>query len=192
MALYTVLAIAVGLAMDAFAVAIATGVAVKRDHLREAIRMAAFFGLFQALMPALGWVAGLRLRDLIHSFDHWVAFGLLALVGGKMLYEALWLEKDAQEEEDPSGSRNGLATLLLLSVATSIDALAVGLSLSVLGVEIILPSVVIGVVTFALTFAGVFIGCKVGHLFEKKIEAAGGLVLIGIGIKILVDHFQGG
>jgi putative Mn2+ efflux pump MntP len=180
----TVFAIAVGLSMDAFAVSIATGAVLKRDHVIHALRMAVFFGLFQALMPVLGWLAGLSLRDVISKLDHWIAFGLLLLVGGKMIYEALWLEKD----DDASPGAASLPTLLLLSIATSIEALAVGLSLSLLGVDIALPSLIIGVVCFAFTLAGVFVGSKVGHLFEKKIEIVGGLILIGIGVKILLDH----
>lgn len=181
----TTLALAVALSMDAFAVAVATGSLLKRDHVRHALRMAAFFGFFQALMPALGWLAGLTLRDMIEKADHWVAFGLLLLVGGKMIYEAVWLKK---EEKEPGDGAHDMATLLILSVATSIDALAVGLSMSLLGVDIVLPSLIIGVVCFVFTLVGVGIGAKVGHLFEEKIEIVGGLILIGIGAKILYDH----
>jgi putative Mn2+ efflux pump MntP len=181
----TILALAVGLSLDAFAVAVATGSLLQRDHVKHALRMAAFFGFFQALMPALGWLAGLTLRDMIEKADHWVAFGLLLLVGGKMIYEAVWLKKGKKE---PGDGAHDMATLLVLSIATSLDALAVGLSLSLVGVDILLPSVIIGIVCFAFTLAGVGIGAKIGHLFEEKIEILGGLILIGIGAKILYDH----
>jgi len=183
--LVTVLIIAVGLSLDAFAVAVATGALLKRDHVKHALRMASFFGLFQALMPVLGWLAGLTLRDMIETADHWVAFGLLLFVGGKMIYEAVWLKN---EEKEPGDGAHDTVALLFLSIATSLDALAVGLSLSLLGVDIALPSLIIGVVCFLFTLAGVGVGAKVGHLFEEKIEIVGGLVLIAIGVKILMDH----
>ncbi|CAK0778811.1 putative manganese efflux pump MntP [Gammaproteobacteria bacterium] len=143
------------------------------------------FGFFQALMPVIGWLAGLTLRDIIETVDHWVAFGLLLFVGGKMIYEALWLKQEEQESDDGA---HDLATLLILSIATSLDALAVGLSLSLVGVNIVIPSAIIGVVCFGFTLAGVWIGSRIGHLFEEKIEIVGGMILIGIGTKILYDH----
>jgi len=181
--LLSIVFVAVGLAMDAFAVSVANGLAVSRLRVRFALKIALFFGVFQAVMPMVGWLLGLGLRDLIGSFDHWIAFGLLAFVGGKMIYESFKLEEAENPRDDLS-----LAMLLVLSVATSIDALAVGLTLSIIKVNIITPAVIIGIVTFALSYAGVFIGDRFGHFFEKKIEALGGLILIGIGLKILVEH----
>jgi putative Mn2+ efflux pump MntP len=185
MPLITVLGIAVGLSMDAFAVAIATGVMLKRDHFLHALRMGVFFGLFQALMPLIGWLAGLSVRDFICNVDHWIAFGLLLIIGAKMIYESWWIGK---EEKAANDGGHGSAALLMLSIATSIDALAVGLSLSLVNVEVATPSMIIGATTFWLTFAGVWLGSRIGHWFEDWIEVAGGVVLIGIGVKILCEH----
>jgi len=168
--------------MDAFAVSVASGIAIERLRIRHALRIALSFGVFQAIMPIIGWFAGIGMRDLISGVDHWIAFALLAGVGGKMIYES------RQIREGPTEECMGNMKLLVLSVATSIDALAVGLSLSLLKVAIVWPAIVVGIVTFAFSFAGVYLGRKVGHIFESKIEVLGGLVLIGIGIKILVDH----
>lgn len=184
--LLTIVFIAVGLAMDAFAVSVASGLAVTKLRARHALKIALFFGLFQALMPVLGWVLGLGFRHHIEAFDHWLAFGLLAAIGGKMIYESFRLEA-AENPRDLMSVR----MLLVLSVATSIDALAVGLTLTFIKVPIVTPAVIIGIVTFALSYAGVFLGKKVGHFFEKKVEALGGLILIAIGIKILVEHLAG-
>lgn len=179
----TIIVIAVGLAMDAFAVSIASGVTLKCFQTRPAFRVAIFFGGFQALMPVIGWLAGSTFQNYIQAYDHWVAFGLLAFIGGKMIYESFVIT-EAESKCDP---RN-LTTVFMLSIATSIDALAVGLSFSVLNVHIIEPVVIIGIVTFLLSLLGVYIGGKFGALFENKIELIGGIVLIGIGIKILLEH----
>ncbi|HPR16827.1 MAG TPA: manganese efflux pump MntP family protein [Candidatus Cloacimonadota bacterium] len=179
----TIILIAVGLAMDAFAVSIASGVTLKGFQLRAGFRLALFFGGFQALMPVLGWLAGSGFRKYIESFDHWAAFGLLAFIGGKMIYESFLIEK-SENRRDP----NNYLTVLILAIATSIDALAVGLSFSVLHVHIITPSIIIGIVTFLLSLLGVYIGGKTGSIFENKIELLGGLVLLGIGVKILLEH----
>jgi manganese efflux pump family protein len=182
----TVLSIAVGLSMDAFAVAITSGITIKDLRPAHAFKIALFFGGFQALMPVIGWLAGLGMKDFVSGFDHWVAFGLLLFVGGKMLWESYRMKED-EAKDDPLDN----AVLLLLALATSIDALAVGLSFSFLKVSIAMPVLVIGTVTFALSFAGVLLGKRVGHLFESRIEAAGGLILIGIGGKILFEHLRG-
>lgn len=179
----TILFIAFGLAMDAFAVSVASGFAIKNLRLRNAVTIAFFFGSFQAVMPVIGWLAGYSLRSFIASFDHWIAFGLLGFIGLKMIYESTKMDG----ESDPRDPLN-VAVLLMLSVATSIDALAVGLSLSILDVLIITPALIIGIITFLLSLLGVYIGDRFGHFFEKKIEFAGGLILIGIGIKILIEH----
>ncbi len=180
---FSILVIAVGLAMDAFAVSVASGVAIKQMGLRQTLTIAASFAIFQALMPIVGWLAGLSFRDYIAAYDHWIAFGLLAGIGIKMIYEAYQLEEDEDIEPSMSGGR-----LLLLSIATSIDALAVGLSFSVLNVTIIAPALIIGFVTGGISHAGIILGRKVGHLFEGKIEIIGGVILILIGLKILLEN----
>jgi len=179
----TLLMIAFGLSMDAFAVSISNGMTIKHQRANHALRIGMFFGSFQAVMPLIGWSAGLSFRELISGVDHWIAFGLLTFIGVKMIYESKKME-DQEKETKPLN----LPTLLLLSVATSIDALAVGISFALLKISIITPIIVIGTVTFILSSIGVLIGNKVGHFFEKKIEILGGLILIGIGIKILLEH----
>ncbi len=183
MSLGTMFFLAVALAMDAFAVSIASGVTIQRLHVVHALKIALFFGLFQALMPVVGWLAGLSLRVYIEQVDHWIAFVLLGFIGGKMIYESVKLKKDEKASDSLS-----IYVLLVLSIATSIDALVVGLTFSLLNIVIITPILIIGAVTFLLSFAGVYIGDHVGHFFESRIELAGGLILIGIGTKILVEH----
>lgn len=184
MSLISVLLIALGLAMDAFAVSITSGITIKNLKARHALLVGAVFGIFQAVMPVLGWVLGQWAYRFISFIDYWVAFGLLLFVGGHMIMQSM------QPEDEESGPKNPLhlPTLLTLAVATSIDAFAIGLSLSMLRVSILMPVLVIGLVTFALSFAGVYFGRLFGHLNEKKMEVAGGLVLIGLGIKMLVEH----
>jgi putative Mn2+ efflux pump MntP len=169
--------------MDAFAVSIVSGSLHKELKVKYALRMALFFGGFQAVMPVLGFLAGVGLKEFISASDHWIAFALLCFVGGKMIYESLRIEA-AGKNRDPSN----LLTLLALSVATSIDALAVGITLSLLKAPPALAVTVIGLVTFGLSYAGVSIGKRFGHFFESKIEIIGGLILIAIGVKILVEH----
>jgi putative Mn2+ efflux pump MntP len=183
MGLITVTIIAVGLAMDAFAVSVVSGSAYKQLNIKHAFRMAVFFGGFQALMPAVGYFAGLTVRQYISNYDHWVAFGILVAVGLKMIYESFKIAPDGK-----SFNPENILVLLVLSVATSIDALAVGITLSFLQVSIAVAVVIIGLVTFVLSYLGVLIGKRFGHFFENKIEALGGLVLIGLGAKILFGH----
>jgi len=183
MKLLTILFIAVGLAMDAFAVSIVTGSLYKDLQVKHALRMALFFGGFQAVMPIIGFFAGLGLKEHIAASDHWVAFALLCFVGGKMVYESFQIES-AEKNRDPAN----LLTLLTLSFATSIDALAVGITLSLLKASLVLAVTIIGLVTFALSYAGVAIGKRFGHLFESKIEILGGLILIAIGVKTVAEH----
>ena len=178
----TLLLIAIGLAMDAFSVSICSGMASQGVKLPYALRIATFFGGFQALMPLLGWLGGIGLRDIIAGFDHWVALALLAFIGGKMIVESL----RADCPTDPAPLR--LGALLVLAVATSIDALAVGLSFSLLQVSITVPIIVIGVVTFVLSLVGVFIGKRVGGLFQSRVQLIGGVILVGIGLRIVVEH----
>lgn len=178
--------ISVGLAMDAFAVAVATGITLDRVTPRHVFRLSFHFGLFQFVMPIIGWLAGQRLAGQrlagqFNDYDHWVAFALLGYVGGKMLWEA-WSDKDAGSENDPT---RGLR-LLTLSVATSIDALAVGVSMALLGVSVWFPSVVIGLITAALTSIGITFGGRIGSRWGCWAEVAGGVVLILIGFKVLL------
>lgn len=175
--------IAIGLAMDSLAVSITSGLAMRELKISKALKIAIFFGSFQALMPIIGWLAGLSLTDLISGIDHWIAFGLLSLIGCKMIYESIRLES-REKVIDPMN----VYLLLMLSIATSIDALAIGMTFAFLEVSIVTPIIIIGIVTFLLSFLGVFVGNKFGHLFEKKIGIAGGLILIGIGIRILIEH----
>lgn len=179
----TLIGVAVGLAMDAFAVSIGAGLTLKTVDARQTFRLAWHFGLFQALMPIIGWLAGLSVERWIAPVDHWIAFGLLAVIGGKMIYEAL---KD--DEETRRGDPTKGWSLVLLSVATSIDALAVGLSLALLDVSIWWPAVVIGLVAGAFTTMGMQLGKRFGALLGRRMEVVGGIVLIAIGVKILVEH----
>jgi manganese efflux pump family protein len=187
MDLLTIVFIALGLSMDALAVAMASGCAVKKIEMRPALRMAFFFGFFQVLMPVIGWLAGLGFKKIIASFDHWLAFILLSIIGGKMILEAR-----RPADCPPRDHMQSLPVLLGLAVATSIDALAVGLSFSLLAVDIITPVAIIGLVTFTLSFLGVLAGHKFGSLIAGKVDVLGGLILIGIGFKILLEHLHGG
>ncbi len=184
MSLLTVCLIAVALAMDAFAVSLSTGTTMKKMQVRHALRMAGFFGVFQAVMPIVGWSLGLAAAGFMQGFDHWVAFALLTGVGGKMVYEAIWGDVN---EAKPKKEQN-IYMLITLAFATSIDAAAVGITLSFLNIDIVQPAVIIGLITFVISLLGVYIGVKVGNFFGSKIEIFGGLVLIGIGIKILLEH----
>jgi len=184
----TLFAIAVALAMDALAVSLSTGVCLRQVRPAQMLRMATAFGLFQALMPVAGWLLGLTFRVYIESVDHWMAFGLLALVGGKMIWEGV-----SGGEDDatcaPKDNTQGLR-LLVLAVATSIDALAVGLSFAVLNEPIWLASLVIGAVCFVITALGVKLGCLAGRIavISRYAEVLGGSVLVFIGFSILFEH----
>lgn len=181
-----IIAIAVALAMDAFAVAIAAGVTLKHVSLRQNFRLAWHFGLFQALMPILGWSAGITIKDFIQAFDHWIAFGLLLYVAQGMLRGAFARGSEENEQKDPT---RGM-TMVLLSVATSIDALAVGFSLAVINISIWMPALVIGIVAGAFTTAGMHIGKAIGAIpkLSRYAEALGGIVLLIIGLNILREH----
>jgi manganese efflux pump family protein len=180
----TLLVIAVGLGMDAFAVAVASGVKLCQVTWQQAGRMALAFGCFQFVMPVLGWLGGQALTGVLQAADHWVAFGLLALVGGHMVWGGLHPGQAGWKAEDPT--RGWM--LLTLAVATSIDALAVGFGFSLLNISIWGPALLIGVVAFIMTLVGLQIGCRVGLTFGERMEILGGLLLIGIGIKIVFDH----
>jgi len=181
---FEIILIAVGLAMDAFAVAVSSSVVIGRVTARQVFRLGFHFGLFQALMPILGWLAGRTVRQDIEAWDHWLAFALLAFIGSKAIYGACRSDATNKNSSDPTRGFN----LLFLSTATSIDALAVGISFAMLGVSVWYPSAVIGVVTALLTAGGVLLGGRLGLRFGKRIEAGGGAVLILIGVKILLSH----
>ena len=155
MSIVSVVLIAVALAMDAFAVSIASGIAIKHLRIRHAFTIALWFGAFQAIMPVLGWLGGTKLKEVVSGVDHWVVFGMLTVVGCKMIYEATQIDA-VEKKTDPLD----IYVLFVLSVATSLDALAAGISFAVLGVSIIIPVIVIGVITFIMSFAGVWIGDK--------------------------------
>ena len=182
----TLFVIAVGLAMDAFSVAVTDGIVLKNIKIRYALKIVLFFGIFQFGMLFLGNLLGSAFAKYISACDHWIAFFLLIFIGGKMLYDAVRGGDDEElcEEKNPLGFK----TLTVLAVATSIDALAVGVSFAAMNVEILFASAVVGLVAFAFSFCGVYIGSKCGNLFGNKSEIVGGIVLIGIGIKILVEH----
>jgi putative Mn2+ efflux pump MntP len=181
---FSLLIIACALAMDAFAVAIAAGIILDPLTKRHVFRLAFHFGLFQALMPALGWAAGNAVYRHIAALDHWIAFGLLAFVGGKMIWGSLHKDEGKISYNDPTSGWD----LVLLSVATSIDALAVGLSLAMIGSKILVPAVTIGLVAAAFTTAGTLLGRRLGMLWGRRVEAVGGIILIAIGIRIVVEH----
>jgi putative Mn2+ efflux pump MntP len=180
--LLTIILIAVGLAMDAVAVSIAKGMVINRQRRKFALLLGGFFGGFQMLMPAIGWLVGLSFQDIIMGIDHWIAFGLLAFLGSKMIYDGTKKVKEQKEEQ------LGLHLIVALAVATSIDALMVGLSFAFLKTPIIMPILIIGLVTFLLSITGFYFGCGLGRIFGNKIKIVGGLILIAIGLRILLEH----
>lgn len=180
------LGIALGLAMDAFSVAVAAGLVLGGASGRQTFRLSFHFGLFQFLMPVAGWLAGSTVEQYISGYDHWIAFALLAYVGGKMIWESL-----AHAESDIRGDPTKGSSLVMLSLATSIDALAVGLSMALLRVPVLVPALVIGIVAAGMTFLGLRIGKRAGHLLGPWMERLGGLVLLAIGIKIVLEHTLG-
>jgi putative Mn2+ efflux pump MntP len=178
----TTLLIAVALAMDSFSVAIANGLATKTFKTTKALKISVFFGFFQAIMPIIGWYAGVHILDLISDFDHWVAFLLLTFIGSRMIYESI------RKESNSIISSLSIKVLLILSIATSIDALAVGLSLSILNVSIITLATFTGIITFSLSFFGVYLGGRFGCVLKNRVESLGGIILVVIGLKILLEH----
>ena len=186
MGIAELLLIAVGLSMDAFAVSICRGLGMRRLNLRTAAVLALFFGCFQALMPLVGWALGSQLMWLIAPVDHWVAFVLLAFIGGMMLWEAFHEDDEGCGCEDTSAI--DLREFLVLAVATSIDALAAGISFAALNVDIVASVSLIGVITFALSFVGVAVGHFFGARYERPASVVGGVVLILIGLKVLLEH----
>lgn len=170
--------------MDAFAVAVSSGIIIKDNQLKNGIKIGLLFGGFQALMPLLGWAAGLRFSEYITNYDHWVAFILLSIIGYKMIYDSL------KDEENKSFNPLDNKVLILLAIATSIDALAVGVSFAFLKAAIVPAVATIGVITFSLSFIGVLIGDKSGRFLKKHAGIAGGIVLALIGLKILLEHLE--
>jgi len=191
MNLAEIFAIAIGLSMDAFAVAVASSVTIGRVNRRQIFRFGFHFGLFQAMMPVIGWMAGMSAAQYTKPCDHWIAFALLGFVGGKAVLDSLRKGGSAKDKDAPGDPTRGLS-LVIFSVATSIDALAVGISLAAVNVTIWIPAVMIGVVTAALTVVGMAMGTRIGTRFGKKVEILGGLILIGIGLKILISHLVTG
>jgi putative Mn2+ efflux pump MntP len=185
MGLFELFFIGVGLSMDAFAVSICKGLNMHRMNYRQAGIISLFFGGFQALMPTIGWFLGKQFENYITNIDHWIAFILLAVIGINMIREAL---SDDDEDEESTGTALDIKELFMLAIATSIDALAVGITFAFLQVQIVPAVCLIGVTTFVISFAGVGIGHQFGRRYEKKSEIAGGIILIAIGLKILLEH----
>ena len=185
MDIVTILFLGIGLAMDAFSVSVTDGIVLGKPKFAQASKIAFFFGLFQFLMPVLGFLLGSAFAKLITAFDHWVAFGLLAFIGGKMIWEAFH-----EEDECCANNKNPLDsyTLFILAIATSIDALAVGITFATMAVSVLFASMIIGILTFFICLFGVYLGSWCGNLLGNKAEVTGGLVLLGIGIKILIEH----
>lgn len=189
MSLIGIFLIGVGLSMDAFAVAITKGIPMKKLSIKNAVKIGGFFGFFQALMPLIGWLVGVRFSEYVQRFDHWIAFILLASIGGKMIYEAYKKEDEcAVDVVSEAEEALNYKELFLLAIATSIDALAVGVSFAFLQVEIIKSVILIGITTFAISYTGVVMGRRLGCLFQKKAEIFGGITLTLIGLKILFEH----
>ena len=187
------LLIGVGLAMDAFAVSICKGLNMKVVNKKHCFMIALFFGGFQALMPLIGWLAGIQFEHYIKAFDHWIAFVLLVMIGGHMVVEVIRGEEEEDEvclcAAEVSEERLDMKELLLLAIATSIDALAIGVTFALLpGVNIWTSIALIGCTTFMISFAGVGIGFRFGNKYEKKAQIVGGVILIVLGIKILLEH----
>jgi putative Mn2+ efflux pump MntP len=179
----TLIGLAVALAMDAFAVALSAGVLLDPITGRQLFRLGFHFGLFQGIMPVIGWLAGIGLKQFVSVYAPWIAFLLLTFIGSKMIYEAVTDHDDKRALRDPT---RGMS-MVMLSIATSIDALTVGFSLSLLGVSIWIPAVVIGIITAVLTVIGMLLGRRIGTIWGGRVEILGGAVLIGIGLKILCN-----
>ncbi|MFZ7134647.1 MAG: manganese efflux pump MntP family protein [Eubacteriales bacterium] len=184
MHMYLIFTTSIALSMDAFAVAISCGICQKTNTIRMQLKMAIFFGIFQGIMPIIGWMLAFSFSEYIQSVDHWIAFTLLSMIGVKMI-------KDAKEVTCVHVSNLTNYRLVVLSVATSIDALATGISFAILNLNIYATSLVIGIVTFVLSFFGARFGKKLGARYQSGAEILGGLILIFIGIKILIEHLFG-
>lgn len=184
---FTLLLMGVGLAMDAFAVSICKGLSMRKVNKKQCLVIGLFFGGFQALMPFIGWVLGSQFEQYITSIDHWIAFILLGFIGGKMVVEAI-REKDEAVEVGKMDPPLDLKEMFILAIATSIDALAVGITFAFLQVPIVEAISIIGITTFVFSVIGVYVGNFFGNRYKKKAELAGGMILILIGLKILLEH----
>lgn len=184
MSIFDILIIAVALAMDCFSVSVAAGVAIERPRFRTVLVMAVFFGGFQGLMPVIGWLTGGSVAHLIQAFDHWVAFGLLAFIGGGMIRESL-----AGDENRPLDVTR-VKTLFELAVATSVDALVVGVDLGLMQNALVVPALIIAAVSFLLTIVGFYLGVYFKRICKFNFGLVGGIVLICIGLKILIEHLM--
>lgn len=182
MGILEIIIIAIGLAMDAFAVSICKGLSMKKMSWKKGLIIGGYFGFFQALMPLIGYLLGIGFQDKVTGIDHWIAFILLGIIGINMIKEAL-----SKKEEEKNDSVN-FKEMIVLAIATSIDALAVGITMAFLEVNIALAITIIGIITFAISIIGVKIGNIFGNKYEKKAEFAGGVILILMGIKILLEH----
>ncbi len=188
MTLATLFLIGAGLSMDAFAVSVCEGLRMKKLSYVHTLTIALMFGGFQALMPLIGWAVGRHFEQYIISFDHWIAFGLLAFIGGKMFLESFQKDDCMCGDKADVSDRADIKELLILAVATSIDALAVGITFAFLSTGILRAITVIGLTTFVIAAGGVILGNRFGAKYEKKAQTVGGIILIGIGIKILLEH----
>lgn len=192
----SILMIGVGLSMDAFAVALAKGMNIKEGIWKKAIKIGIFFGVFQAVMPLIGWWAGTYFEAYIKSFDHWIAFILLSIIGGKMIYESIKERRSDNSSDDEAAitleDDEDLSNknLTILAIATSIDALAVGVSFAFLNVNIVSAVIIIGITTLVLCVIAVILGKQLGKVFQNYAEIIGGIILIGIGLKILIEHLM--
>ncbi len=182
--MFNILLIATGLSIDSFAVSVASGTKIQSSKLRNSLRIALFLSVFQGVMPVMGWIAGNGLKAYIAEVDHWIAFILLTLISAKMIYEGI---KSDEKEKDKSNPLK-LPVLIGLSIATSIDALVVGISFALLSMDILISAIIIGLVTFLFSFTGLWFSIWISKYVDKKIEVFGGLVLFGIGLKILLEH----
>ena len=183
MSFIEILLIGIGLSMDAFAVSICKGLWIKEDKCRKSIIIGAYFGIFQALMPSIGYMLGSRFQTIVESIDHWIAFILLFVIGIKMIKES-----KNDDSEDTSSSNTDLQIMLPLAIATSIDALAIGITFSFLQVRLLISVIIIGITTFVISAIGVALGNKFGNKLQNKAQILGGAILIVIGAKILIEH----
>jgi putative Mn2+ efflux pump MntP len=181
MDILTIFLVAIGLTFDSLAVSISTGLIMSHIRFSQALKIAFVFALFQGLMPLIGWFLGIQIKEFIIAYDHWLAFIMLSGIGAKMIYESF---KDHKEKMDPTKT----IVMVGLAIATSIDALVVGVTFAFIEINIILSAIIIGTMTFLVSMSGIFVGKKTSGHYGKKIEFAGGLILIGIGIKILIEH----
>ena len=182
MELFEIVVIGIGLAMDAFAVSVCKGLSMKKLDWKKTIIIALYFGIFQALMPVLGYFLGSTFSSFVQQVDHWIAFILLAIIGGNMIKDS------TDDEEEKRNDKVDVKTMILLAIATSIDALAVGVTFAFFEVNLLLAISIIGIITFVLSILGVIIGNKFGDKFQNRAELAGGIILIIIGLKILLEH----